>query len=353
MAIEVKENKRLDFNLNNKKSNLIKTLISSENDDRKDEIEIELIDGLTTFEHPFEKSIDTGIEELAESIKASGLWQPIIVRRKKDGRYEILAGHRRTKASKLAGEKYIKAIIKDCDDDTAKLIVTETNTHQREEIFPSERAKAYRIQMEALKNQGKRNDLIKAVQEEINFRSIGPEVDLENNNNFGSNGPKVKYARDVVAEINNTSAKEVSRYLRLNELIEPLLNLVDDKTIPIRAAVELSYLDIKDQLSLASLIERNSEIKITIALAEELRAASKEMELNEIIIEATINPPAEDKFKDFKVKPQKPVYKTAFKGVEKYIKKLDVNKAEKLALADAEELENRIKETIESYIESL
>ncbi|QIB69808.1 ParB/RepB/Spo0J family partition protein [Aminipila butyrica] len=364
-----------------RRSNLIKTLTGNTIENIKNEIielDIELLDRLSSFDHPFEKSVLKGLDELAHSIRINGLWIPIIVRDhpKARGRYEILAGHRRTAATKLADIKKIKAIyLKDCDDDTAKLIVTETNTLNREELYPSEKARAYKLQLEALKNQGKRNDLIRAIEGEEkysedfgpNWAEVKSSQDKENNtSNFGPNraevksnqdnennasnfGPiraEVKYARDVVAELNNTSRMEISRYIRLNKLIFTLLDRVDEKEIPVNAAVELSYLCVENQETLENVLAENDKLRITIPMAGAMRAVAKDNMLTSAIIKSILVPTTKNKTI---ARP----YKIAFKEVEKYIKKLDYKQAETLALADAKELENIIKETIESYINSL
>lgn len=343
------------------KTNTIRDLILGGTSTKTEEIkniDLDLIDYLDSFEHPFEKSVNKGIDELAEKVKLSGVLEPILLRSKMGGRYELLAGHRRTKASRMAGKTTIPAIIKECDDNTAKIIVTDTNLGQRDEILPSEKAKAYKLQIEALKSQGKRTDLIEVVDKENDLNAYGSQVNSMDfvseidKNNLWPNRPQVK-SRDIVAQMNNTSAKQISRHLRLNEVINSLLDLTDNKEIPFWAAVELSYLKPKEQEALFEVLVENPGIKITIANATELRKESKEIELNKLLVEAILNPePEQEKKQDFITKATKPIYKTAFKNIEKYIKK-DSNRSEKLALADQDELERTITEAIDSYLDSL
>lgn len=350
MAIDIKENPRLAFTGASRKSNLVSKMLSEEavSDKELVNLPLDMIDSLEAFEHPFEKSLKLGIELLAESIKENGLMQPITVRKKDNGRYEILAGHRRVMASKLAGLDEIDAIIKYCDDDEAVLVVNHTNIHQREEIYPSERAKAYKLELEALKNQGKRNDLVKEIEDESNLCHSVAQVEELEDSNLCHTVAQVK-SRDLVAQLFHTSKSNVSMYIRLNNLVTPLLDMVDDKEIPIRAGVELSYLKESEQYALEQVLANDEKIKITIELAKELREQSKDMLLTDVIIDSIINPPKEEDV----MRKKKPTYVKAFKRVEKYIKTIDEARAAKLEFVDAKELEERIKQAVDEYLDSL
>lgn len=311
-------------------------------------VPLDLIDDLTSFIHPFAKSAQTGLNELAESIKINGVLQHILLRKIVNGRYELLAGHRRVGASRLAGLEDIPAIIRDVNDQQAMMIVTDTNLDQRDEILPSERAKAYKMQIEALKAQGKRNDLIQAIEAENGKNDSGlngSEAEISIDSNL------VKYARDQVAEFNQTSAKQVSRHLRLNELIEPLLDLVDDKVIAVRAAVEISYLQLTEQEALYAIL-KEQDCGISIAQSIELHAASKRMELTASIINAILFPNKARAGK-MKIKEKKPAYAIALNKVNTFCKRLPPEQAEKLATIDTKEFESFLQDAIHEFLNQI
>lgn len=205
---------------------------------------------------PFKDRSGEEMEKLAASIRENGLQYPIIVRpMEQKGHYEILAGSRRVGATKSNGDAEIDSIIRNVDDNEAAMIVTETNLRSREKIFPSERAFAYKLQLEAIKRQGKRTDLEDGTSARI----------------------AQKFSRDVIAEKNNTSKDEIQRYIRLTNLIPPLLDLVDAETIPLYAGVDLSYLDEPAQ-TLTYGFFNNGEygVKLDLKMAASLRAIFKE-----------------------------------------------------------------------------
>lgn len=189
-------------------------------------------------EQPFKVLLDKSMDELTESIKESGVLSPIIARPHKDGGYEILSGHRRVKACEMADIKNVPVIVKNIDDDTAAILLVDSNL-QRENILPSEKAYAYRMKLEAMKRQGKRNDLT-----------------------CDQFGHKFENRKSVEIMVENMpdSRNQIQRYIRLTELIDPLLNLVDEKRLPLNAAVELSYLGSKAQSQVAESIERNETV---------------------------------------------------------------------------------------------
>lgn len=219
---------------------------------------------LHTFEHPFEKSLMLGIDELMENIKLNGVLQPILVwpDPEQPGSYEILAGHRRRVASLKAGLKTIPAEIRQCDPSMARLIVTETNTGAREKIFRSELAKAYKMQLEALKQQGKRRDWTELIEKNI-WHPI-PQA----------NKAPAK-ARDIVAMANGTSPRRIAEYVRLNYLIGPLADWCDEEKLFVKAAVQLSYLKQAEQQLVYEICQQNNVV-ISIEMAAALKNQSEE-----------------------------------------------------------------------------
>lgn len=196
--------------------------------------------------HPFHVRLDEDMDQLVESIKERGIIIPVTLRQKPDGRYEIVSGHRRTKACELAGLTTVKAEIKELSRDEAIILMVESNL-QRTTILPSEKAFSYKMRLEAMKRQGERSDL-----------TCGPV-------GHKSDGTK---SRDVIAESTDESARQVSRYIRLTHLIPPLLDLVDSGKIAFRPAVELSYLTEEEQ---NSLLDSISSEQSTPSLAQALK----------------------------------------------------------------------------------
>jgi ParB family chromosome partitioning protein len=181
-------------------------------------------------EHPFRLYGEEKLLMLAGSIKEHGLHHPIIVRPRTGGNYEILAGHNRTEAFRLNGEMMIPAIVTEADDCRAAMIVTETNLRQREKILPSEKAFAYRLQLDAIKHQGKKAE--GGTAEASNDAGLTGCVQIEHKSK----------SRDEVAASNGVDRNEVQRHIRLTFLISGLLELVDENKIPFIAGVHLSYL---------------------------------------------------------------------------------------------------------------
>ena len=179
--------------------------------------------------HPFRVVDDEEMQKTVESVKQYGVLTPAIARPDPDGGYEIISGHRRMRACELAGIKTLPVIVRDMDDDTAIIFMVDANL-QREHILPSERAFAYRMKMEAIKHQGERTDLSKdGTCAQVGHKSDG------------------KRSRDIVAEEAGVSKNQVSRYIRLTELIPEIRDMVDEKKIAFNPAVELSYLKPEEQ----------------------------------------------------------------------------------------------------------
>lgn len=321
---------------NEPSSSSINKLISSQNSfdrgSRKGYITEIFIEHLVPFSlHPFRMYSQEKLEELAESIKQEGVLTPIIVR-KKGEKYEILAGHNRTEAAKLAGLTEITARVIDVDDDEAKIIVTETNLKQREKLLPSEKAYAYKMQMEAIKNRDRKLKLIN------HFSSA--EDDFEDLYQFGT-----KNSGEEVASKVNESRNNVYRYIRLTYLHKGLLEMVDSEEIPVNAGVEISYLRENEQdLLYKILCSSPPHIKIDISKASMLREKSKDNNLSVMTIEQILIGTREGKPKAHK---EKSPYSKVFTKVQKYLKK---HKLLEERLSDEEELEKIIIQAIERYI---
>ena len=211
-------------------------------------------------DHPFKVKDDEDMLQLVDSVRERGIITPITLRRKEDGRYEIVSGHRRKRACEIAGLETIPAEIKELSRDEAIILMVESNL-QRSVILPSEKAFSYKMRLEAMKRQGQRTDLT----------SSPVETKLRSS--------------EVIARETGDSRAQVDRYIRLTELIPELLELVDEGRIALRPAVELSYLnDIEQQ----DLVE---EIGLTLATpshaqAIKMRNFSKEGKLTPEVIES-------------------------------------------------------------------
>jgi len=168
--------------------------------------------------HPFKVNIDDDLQAMADDIREKGVDQPIIARKREDGGYEIISGHRRRKACEIAGIAEIPTIVKNLTDDEAIIIMCSTNFHQRKTLLPSEKAFAYKMQLEAMKRQGQRTDLTSTQSVE-------------------------KLSVEQLAEIVGEGREPIRRYIRLTELIPPILDLVDKGELNVIPAVYISFLD--------------------------------------------------------------------------------------------------------------
>lgn len=174
---------------------------------------------------PFKVRLNENMEELVESVKENGILVTTIARPHLDGGVEMLAGHRRLKACELAGLDKIPVIVKDLDDDIAIILLVDSNIH-REDILPSEKAFAYQMKLEAMKRQGKRSNLTCT---QVAYKS------------------DKRKSSEILGEQVGESRDQIRRYIRLTNLIDPILEMVDNKQIAFNAAVELSYLGSKEQ----------------------------------------------------------------------------------------------------------
>jgi len=195
------------------------------------DIPLELIDNFP--EHPYKVRDDDDMMQLVESIKERGVITPATVRQKEDGRYELISGHRRKRASELAGFETLRCEVVELDRDEATILMVESNL-QRSVILPSEKAFAYKMRLEAMKRQGQRTDLT--------------SVPL---------AQKSKTSREVLAEQVGESQDQIRRYIRLTNLVPELLEFVDEGKMKMRPAVELSYLDEDCQRDLVDEIDLN------------------------------------------------------------------------------------------------
>jgi len=208
-------------------------------------------------DHPFQVRIDDEMQELAESIREYGVLAPAIVRQKKDGRYELVSGHRRKAASEIAGKETLPAIVREMDRDTAIVVMTDSNT-QREHVLPSEKAKALRMKLEAMKRQA--------------GRPAKNPVPVEQDKSSD-------VSRNILAEQSGESPSQVQRYIRLTELIPEILQMVDESKMAFRPAVEISYLAEKEQ---HDLLDKMNLEQATPSLAQaiKLKQLSKDGKLS-------------------------------------------------------------------------
>ena len=215
----------------------VEELLGVVNEEAAMDIEIYKISGFKG--HPFKVIDDEKMQELVESIKVNGVLSPVLIRPTGMDTYEMISGHRRLHAAQLAGLTAIPSIIREMTDDEAVIAMVDANI-QREELLPSEKGYAFKMKLEAIKHQGERADLTCA------------------QNGHKYDGMK---SRDVVAESAGVSKNQVSRYIRLTELIPDLLEYVDLKRIPFTSAVEISYLDKEIQKWLFEYIRDNGLVK--------------------------------------------------------------------------------------------
>ena len=209
-------------------------------------------------DHPFQVRDDEQMQMITESIRSVGVLVPAIARPLENGTYELIAGHRRKHACELAGLSTLPVIVRDVDRDTATVMMVDSN-FQREEILPSERAKAYKMKLEAIKRQGARTDL---TSDQVGQKS------------------ERKTSRDLIAENSPDSSSQIQRYLRLNELNPELLQMVDDGKIALTPAAELSFLS-KEEQSLLLLTIESEQATPSLSQAQRMKKLSRQGELTE------------------------------------------------------------------------
>lgn len=205
-------------------------------------------------DHPFKVKDDEAMMETADSVRQYGVLVPAIARPDPEGGYELVAGHRRHRASELAGKETMPVIVRDLDDDAATIIMVDSNL-QRESLLPSERAFAYKMKLEAVKHQGARTDLTS--------RQVGGKLEMA----------------DVIGAKAGDSGRQVQRYIRLTELIPKLLDMVDEKKIAFNPAYELSFLKKEEQVQLLDAMD-SEQATPSLSQAQRLKKFSQEGHLS-------------------------------------------------------------------------
>ena len=241
------------------------SIFQSEEQRNTEEIKPVPISELKPFtEQPFKVKLDEDMDALVESIKQCGVLTPVIARPHKDGGYEILSGHRRVKACELAGITDIPVVVKNLDDDTATILLVDSNL-QREHILPSEKAFAYQMKLEAMKRKAGRPSKENSEQIALNFHG--------------------KQSSEILGEQVGESKDQIRRYIRLTNLIDPILDMVDNNQIAMNAAVEISYLGSKEQAAVMQSIEKE-ETSPSIAQARKMRKFHQDGNLSNAVIDS-------------------------------------------------------------------
>jgi ParB family chromosome partitioning protein len=241
----------------------VEELLGVPNEESSVELDIDMIHDFK--DHPFKVLDDEKMADLIESIRANGVLSPVLVRPDGEDSYEMISGHRRMYAARKVGLTMIPAIVRELTDDEAIVYMVDSNI-QREELLPSEKAFAYKMKMEAMKRQGKRNDLT-----------------------LGQNGPKLTV--DIISDESGDSSRQVKRYIRLTELIPDLLDMVDSKRLQFTAGVEISYIDKEIQQWICEYIHENGSVKqnqIAILRQELSNGAITQSQLIDILNENAI-----------------------------------------------------------------
>ena len=240
--------------------NTLDDLFKTDEGRKTEEVKPIKIDELKPFtDQPFKVLEDESMDELVESVKQSGILTPIVTRPHPEGGYEIISGHRRVRACQIAGITEIPGVVKNIDDDTAIILLVDSNL-QRENILPSEKARAYEMKLEAMKRKAGRPS-------KENVSQIGTDLRSD----------------EILANQTGESRNQIQRYIRLTNLIEPILDMVDEKKIALNAAVELSYLGPKAQSEVLETIEIE-ETAPSIEQAKKIRKFSDEGRLNSDVI---------------------------------------------------------------------
>lgn len=245
---------------------LFSTEESREDAQREKVVEIALSQLHPFQNHPFQVRDDQAMQETADSIREYGVLVPAIARPDPNGGYELIAGHRRHRASQLAGKETMPVIIRELDDDAATIIMVDSNL-QRETLLPSERAFAYKMKLEAMKRQAGRPSK--------NSAQLGRNFDG-------------KESREILAEQVGQSRNQISRYIRLTELIPELLELVDERKIALNPAYELSFLKKEEQTKLLDAME-SEQTTPSLSQAQRLKKFSQEGYLSLDVMRAILS----------------------------------------------------------------
>ena len=217
-------------------------------------------------DHPFKVLDDDAMRETVESVERFGVLVPAIARPDPEGGYELVAGHRRHRACELAGKETMPVIVRELDDDAATILMVDSNL-QRETILPSERAFAYKMKLEAMKHQGERTDLTCS---QVGNKLAG------------------KKSSELLAEQTGQSKNQIFRYVRLTELIPPLLDLVDQRKIAFNPAYELSFLKPQEQLELLDAMD-SEQATPSLSQAQRLKKFSQEGHLSLDVMRAIMS----------------------------------------------------------------
>ena len=245
---------------------LFSTEESRADEGREKVVEIPLLELHPFKNHPFKVKDDEAMMDTAESIKQYGVLVPGIVRPDPEGGYELVAGHRRHHASEIAGKDTMPVIVRDLDDDAATIIMVDSNL-QREELLPSERAFAYKMKLDAMKRQAGRPG-------KDNCSQLG--------NDFG------KKSSEIFAEQIGQSKNQIFRYIRLTELIPPLLDMVDEKKIAFNPAYELSFLKLDEQQMLLDTMDYEQATP-SLSQAQRMKKFSQDGKLSEDVMLAIMS----------------------------------------------------------------
>ena len=213
--------------------------------------------------HPYKVLDDEAMSEMAESVKQYGVLSPAIARPLPDGGYELVSGHRRKRACELAGLETMPVIVRELDDDAAVILVVDSNL-QREDLLPSERAFAYKLKLEAIRHQGERTDLTS--------RQVVGKLE----------------AAGIIGEDAGESGRQVQRYIRLTELIPPLLDMVDERKIAFNPAYELSFLTRDEQQLLLDAMD-SEQATPSLSQAQRLKQFSQRGELDAAVMRAIMS----------------------------------------------------------------
>ena len=268
-------------------------------------VDISLADIQDFPNHPFKVIVNEEMQEMAQSISEYGVLLPVLVRPLPNGKYQMISGHRRKKASEIANKETMPCIVRNLTDDEATIIMVDSNL-QREHILPSERAFAYKMKLEAMTHQGKRNDLT--------CSQVGNKL----------NGKK---SLEILAEEVGESKSNVHRFIRLTELIKPLLDMVDSEEIALSPGYEISFLTKEEQKWLMNSIECNVATP-TVSQAQEMKDLSKSGNLDEDKIEEIMSREKPNQVEKLKLsfsdlQPKMPKGMPSTKYIEHIFKALD------------------------------
>ena len=288
----------------------------AKDDLKREKVRIVPISNIEDFsDHPFQVKDDESMDQLVESIRMNGVLNPVIALKIDENHYQLISGHRRKRACVLLGIDRIPLIGREMTKEEAVIEMVDSNL-QREHILPSEKAKAYKMKMEAMKNQGKRTDL-------TSTPTAGKSKERE--------------TASIIGASNGESGDQVRRYIRLNELTDELLEFVDEGKIGMRPAVELSYLQEEEMRDLVDFID-NEEVFPSHAQTIRMRALSKDGKLDREAIDTIMN----------EEKPnQKARIKIPMEKIEKYFpagtseKKIEETILKALAMYRQRQKENR------------